>query len=264
MREPNIKESAFSCPHCGAYTTQYWFEIFERFIDGEKKTPALPDPEYEKRVTAMSELSDEVKVAVVSWAKKMRAKVIFPEEKGENVHLFKINNVFLSRCYNCKRYAVWVNEDMVYPPRKYGSLPNQDLSEEIRAVVEEARSILDLSPKGAAALLRLSVQMLCKALGEKGEDLNTDIANLVTNGLSPVISKSLDIVRVIGNESVHPGSIDLNDDKDIAFRIYDLVNMIAEQMISHPKNVGELYGKLPEAKRTAIELRDKKTLEKKD
>lgn len=50
------------------------------------------------------------------------------------------------------------------------------------------------------ALLRLSIQMLCKHLGESGEDLNGDIANLVKKGLNAVVAKSLDVVRVIGNE----------------------------------------------------------------
>jgi hypothetical protein len=36
------------------------------------------------------------------------------------------------------------------------------------------------------------------------------------------------------------------------------VNIIAEQMISNPKHVDEIYEKLPEAKRKAIEERDRK------
>jgi hypothetical protein len=139
-------------------------------------------------------------------------------------------------------------------------LPNAALPNNIRALVDEARSILDMSPKGAAALLRLSIQMLCKHLGESGNNLNNDIANLVKKGLNPMVSKSLDIVRVIGNESVHPGTIELSDNKDIAIRLFDLVNIIAEQMITHPKHVNEIYKKLPESKRAAIEERNMKAL----
>ena len=53
-------------------------------------------------------------------------------------------------------------------------------------------------------------------LGEKGEKLDDDIANLVKRGLNPTVQKSLDIVRVIGNEAVHPGVLDLKDDRDTA------------------------------------------------
>jgi len=45
-------------------------------------------------------------------------------------------------------------------------------------------------------------------------------------------------VRVIGNEAVHPGKLDLKDDRDTATRLFKLVNIIAEQMISNPKHVG--------------------------
>ena len=76
------------------------------------------------------------------------------------------------------------------------------------------------------------------------------------NGLNPVVQKSLDVVRVIGNESVHPGIIDLNDNKDIAARLFDLVNIVAEQMITQPKQVQALYEKLPDSKKDAIDRRD--------
>jgi len=35
-----------------------------------------------------------------------------------------------------------------------------------------------------------------------------------------MILQSLDIVRVIGNESVHPGVIDLKDDRHTALRLF--------------------------------------------
>ena len=53
------------------------------------------------------------------------------------------------------------------------------------------------------------------------------------------VRKSPNIVRVIGNEAVHPGMLDLRDD----------------QMISHPKVVTGLYEKLPESKREPENLR---------
>jgi hypothetical protein len=92
--------------------------------------------------------------------------------------------------------------------------------------------------------------------GRLGRTLNADIASLVEKGLSPVVQKSLDVVRVVGNEAVHPGTLDLRDDQDTASRLFRLVNIIAERMISHPKRVDAMYEELPESKKAQIEKRD--------
>ncbi len=122
-----------------------------------------------------------------------------------------------------------------------------------------ARSICGPSPRGAAALLRLVIQKLCKHLGQNGVDLNADIANLVNQGLSPKIQKALDVVRVIGNEAVHPGQIDLNDNPEMASKLFVLVNLIVDAMITQPKQINDLYRSLPESKRKAIDARDSAT-----
>jgi len=94
-------------------------------------------------------------------------------------------------------------------------MPNPDLPDELFRDFDEAREIVDGSLRGAAALLRLVIRKLCAHLGEKGKDINADIASLVAKGLNPLVQKALDVVRVIGNEAVHPGTIDL---RDIALR----------------------------------------------
>ena len=228
--------------------------------------PFIPEPDFEEEVLNNKEIPEDIKQKWIEWARKMRGKVLFTEEKDDSQYsrIPVLHNLFLTQCYNCKKWAIWVNEDLIYPLKKFGSLPNQDLPTDILGVVEEARSILDTSPKGSAALLRLSMQLLVKHLGESGENLNNDIANLVKKGMNPIVQKSLDIVRVIGNESVHPGVIDLNDDKDSAYRLFDLINIIAEQMITQPKHVQDLYEKLPESKRTGIEKRNSKALANKN
>ena len=126
-------------------------------------------------------------------------------------------------------------------------------------IYEEAGTILSLSPRGAAALLRLSIQKLCKHLGGKGENINDDIGDFVSKGLDPRVQQSLDVVRVVGNNAVHPGVLDLKDDRAIAEKLFGLVNLIAETMISGPKHVQALFDSLPESERKAIKKRDGKT-----
>jgi len=47
------------------------------------------------------------------------------------------------------------------------------------------------------------------------------------------------IVRVVGNESVRPATIVLNDDRETALRLFDLVSAITEQTIESSRDVFE-------------------------
>ena len=105
-------------------------------------------------------------------------------------------------------------------------------------------------------MLRLAIQKLCKDLGKPGENLNSDIGALVSDGLSPKIQQALDFVRVIGNNAVHPGQIDLSDDRRTAATLFRLLNVIAEKTISEPKHISQIYNELPEEALKAIERRD--------
>jgi len=167
-----------------------------------------------------------------------------------------VPNFRASTCSHCGEFAFWIDEKLIYPDNSTVSEPNEDLGEDIKTDYLEAASILNKSPRGAAALLRLVIQKLCIQLGEKGKDLNEDIGNLMKKGLNPQIQQSLDFVRVIGNEAVHPGSIDLKDDIDTASNLFSLVNLIAEAMITSPKEAKKLYDSLPKKKKEAIEKRD--------
>lgn len=166
--------------------------------------------------------------------------------------------VALALCRHCEQASFWFDGRIFYPPSG-GPPPNADLDRDIIEDYNEARRIVNDSPRGAAALLRLSLQKLMVQLGEKGQNINDDIKNLVKKGLPARIQQALDIVRVIGNNAVHPGELDIKDDLSTAQSLFELVNQIAESMISEPKRIDELYGRLPESQRKAIDERDEKT-----
>jgi hypothetical protein len=159
-------------------------------------------------------------------------------------------------CTHCKKMSVWRNGKLIDPVTGGVAFPNPDLPADVIEDYIEASNILDRSPRGAAALLRLAIQKLCVSLGERGKNINDDIASLVQKGLPKRIQQSLDIVRVIGNNAVHPGTIDLKDDRDTSSKLFVLVNIIAEVMITQPKEIDELFNSLPEGQRVAIEKRD--------
>lgn len=162
----------------------------------------------------------------------------------------------LAFCSHCNKFSIWVNEKMIYPESTGIQSPNTDLKQDIIDDYLEAASIVNKSPRGAVALLRLSIQKLCKQLGEKGKNINNDIASLVQKGLPETIQKALDIVRVIGNDAVHPGQIDLKDNQEVANKLFELINIIAHVMITQPKEISALYETLPEEKKEAITTRD--------
>lgn len=162
-------------------------------------------------------------------------------------------------CAHCGEVSVWVGESMVAPDSAPVPMPNPDLPGEIQKDYLEARSIFSRSPRGAAALLRLSIQKLVEHLGEPGKDLNTDIGALVKRGLLPQIQQALDAVRVVGNNAVHPGEIDLQDTPEIAQALFGLVNAITEQLISYPKQVQAIYQTLPPGALEGVERRDKES-----
>lgn len=164
-----------------------------------------------------------------------------------------------SICNKCKKYSIWLDEQMLYPISSNAPLPTEDMPEDVKNDFIEARDIVNRSPRAACALLRLSIQKLMVHLGQKGKSINTDIGNLVKKGLPETIQKSLDSVRVIGNNAVHPGEIDLTDDAQTATSLFELVNIIVDVTISQPKKVDEMYRRIPKKAKEAIEKRDSGT-----
>jgi hypothetical protein len=121
---------------------------------------------------------------------------------------------------------------------------------------EEAASIFDRSPRGAAALLRMALERFCMGLKPRAGNLNEAIGQLVADGLRVEVQQALDAVRVIGNEAVHPGQLDLQDDRGTAEMMFRLLNIIADRMIADVRTAEEAYAMLPKAKRDAVTTRD--------
>jgi predicted RNA-binding Zn-ribbon protein involved in translation (DUF1610 family) len=256
--EPSISKAAFSCPHCGAYTTQQWFTLFASELDDKAPTPFLPGKAQRQTFEQDRESDPELMREMLEWVAKHESGQIFLESTSTNYLSESVSNLHICRCHHCRKFAVWVRDRLVFPESKATIIPNQDLPGEIIQDFEEARGIVNSSPRGAAALLRLCIQKLCThLLGPDSKDINNDIGALARKGLDPIVQQSLDIVRVIGNESVHPGTMDLKDDRDTAITLFHLVNSIADQLISHPKKVQSIYNSLPQGKLAGIQARGK-------
>ena len=217
---PELDKNGFTCPHCNAFAAMNWAQL----------SP------YGNR------LQSPFKIAICHRCQKpsawhTREAVIRNDEIGEHTTIVG---------------------DMVYPDIQEAPLPNDDLPQDCINDYLEARSISNKSPRGAAALLRLCIQKLCVSLGGKGENINADISALVGKGLSIKVQQALDIVRVVGNNAVHPGEISVEDQAQTVTALFTLVNLIVDNQITEPKKVSELFETLPSGSKNAIERRDNK------
>jgi Domain of unknown function (DUF4145) len=159
-------------------------------------------------------------------------------------------------CEHCQQWSYWHKNQMVVPSEAPVPVAHPDMPTQCKEDYDEAREIVEKSPKAASALLRLSLQKLMVVLGEKGKNINDDIGELVKKGLPVQVQKALDYCRVVGNNAVHPGEIKLDDTPEIANNLFSMMNFIVEDRIARPKQINELYNQLPEGARQAIEKRD--------
>jgi hypothetical protein len=245
---PTFGSDKFRCPHCTVVSQQTWFDSRR----AAKSTNALLDHVfYDYRTN----VSDYQQVTIVEFMQKAH------EVNDRHMSEFVPEGFSVATCRACGNSTLWIDASLVYPRETPVDPPNQDMDADIRALYSEAVSIVVDSPRGATALLRLALQLLLKQLGKPGENINSDIRDLVSNGLSARIQKALDLLRVVGNNAVHPGQIDMNDNKEVALKLFQVLNFIADEMITKPKELDLLYSDVvPDEVKQHINERDGKVV----
>jgi hypothetical protein len=162
-----------------------------------------------------------------------------------------------SWCLRCHQYCFWKKQSLVWPSKSGVADPIDGCPDPIKAVYQEAREVFPYSPRASAALLRLAIQMICIEKGLPGKNINEDIGALVRNGLSAQIQQSLDLVRVVGNNAVHPGQIEIEENKEHIERFFGLVNLIVDVLVVQPSKVSAMFHALvPPAQKQQIAKRD--------
>ncbi|AEJ01907.1 hypothetical protein Nit79A3_2119 [Nitrosomonas sp. Is79A3] len=215
---PVLGNGEYNCPHCNVYAKQFYGHIHS--------------------------------LANFGWTSIVDKQSKFEESLPEVW--------VVTKCQHCQGVALWHGMNMIYPKKLIAPPPNPDLDEEIKNDYLEAANILAESPRAAAALLRLALQKLCIQLNEKGENINEDIKSLVAKGLNPLVQKSLDALRITGNNAVHPGEINLSEEPERVTKLFELINFIASKMITEPREIEGFYSNLPAGALEAVERRDRK------
>lgn len=220
---PTFKLDAYHCPHCGVYSYMKWSVLFTNVEE-------VDNMQYTHFLSATCSCCSEQNIWKVSNYVTPRHDLLLSARDGT----------------------------IIYPDSSIVSEPSKDMPDDVKKDYLEAASIYQKSPRGAAALLRLGLQKLCKYLGAEGKNINTDINTLAQDDkISKQLIKAADIVRITGNNAVHPGTINDEDFDNIAIKLFDLLNIIVRQGITEPKEVDELFNKMPEGPRQAAESRGK-------
>ncbi|MGT2785126.1 DUF4145 domain-containing protein [Streptococcus merionis] len=187
-----------------------------------------------------------------------------------------IKFIIIAQCQACDDFSAWITNEitiahiphkrldikdvsfkLIFPHISEGiPKPNNDMPDEVKEIYKEAGEVLDASPRASAALSRLAIEKLVTHLGATGRDLNAQIGDLVSKGMPVRIQQMLDSVRVIGNNAVHPGQINIEDNKELALSLLQFVNLIVDSQITQPKKISEIYNSLPKSYRKSIENRD--------
>jgi hypothetical protein len=260
---PAIHLKAFNCPRCGALADQHWYKGCVDTLGKDGPTPTIfrldKVKELEKSGDFANDLStSEREKLFAKWRSRSDGNLRLEELSQSDSYRLVVQNLHISRCFSCNEISLWKYDSLLFPSAAAEFEANEDLAKDIRDDFDEAQAVLNFSPRSAAALLRLCIQKICLQLELPGKNINEDIATLVSRGLRPEIQRALDIVRVVGNEAVHPGTIDLRDNRETASKLFGLVNRIASDMITHPKEIAAMYETLPVEKLRAIEQRDAK------
>lgn len=219
FESPQLKKKAFTCPNCSAFSKHDWEHTFVNETYGQ-----------------------------------------FTGRLGINGEKQLIHSLYLCKCELCGYISFWYNDKLIWPLNTGVEAPLDGMPDDIKELYKEASNIVELSPKGSCAILRLALQKLCNRLAEKDENNNIDdaIKVLVEKGLPSSLQQAMDIVRIVGNEAVHPGEINIDDNSEIAIMMFRLMNIIIEKLVVDPKKISDLYNLMPEKKLKGIENRDKK------
>lgn len=241
---PKFYLSSFNCPHCGALAHQDWHKTWLYPIEAHEL--------YESQHLLMSLRSSSLSYMPPSFYNERT-----PDEKSEKFeNLRSATNLFTSCCFSCKRIALWSMGTLLWPNSELPEEANPDMPDDTKVIYDEARNVAKSSPRAAAALLRLCVEKLMSDFN--GKNLNEKISDFSKKTNNEKIQKALDVVRVAGNNAIHAGMIDSNDNNETCNTLFSIVNIITSETITKEKMITQMYENLPDETIIAISKRDGK------
>jgi Domain of unknown function (DUF4145) len=244
-REPVLGSASFNRPHCGALAQQTTAGLTLRPLSTHDLDQAAEDLD-QGDPQGPRDMAEALGGVLRGSGQRMGPAAINFDDR------------FITRCFARNDLAYWHGETMAWPPTRRGRRPTNDMPTDVAVLYEEARDIAQRSPRGAATLLRVALELLVNELVTGTDSLNDKIGTLVRDGLSVQVQRAMDSARVFGNEGAHPGELDLSDTLQTTDTLFDIINFIVQQVITDKAAINDLYARLPQSKQDAIDRRDAK------
>lgn len=212
---PKLNDKSFKCLCCNITTTHSWSD----------HVVALSA----ERINSL-ELSDHAdKKEVIKY---VRGESYLSYEKN-----IVVDDVYVTVCHHCEKPTIWLDDNQTLKPvlpsdNQYPS-PSDKMPQKVKDVYNQAGSIADKSPRAANALLRSAIEELMCIIVETPGDLNLMIEDAYNkNIITAHIKESLHSIRLLGNNTLHPNQIRIEDDVDTN-DIFNIINHIVDVTLHH-------------------------------
>jgi hypothetical protein len=128
---------------------------------------------------------------------------------------------------------------------------------EIKEDYNEARAIAEESPRASTALLRLATKQLLASIDAAGKSPYRMLGTLAEEGvIDERVQHADNSLRVYGNESVHPATVNVSDDDETAMKLFELLNYIVRRTITDEAFVESMYSSVPDSQTERAESGD--------
>lgn len=228
MKEASYGESAFNCPRCSVYAKQEWYALDFRTVQAQ--FGLARHNVFEKK-----------------------------EVSAADLHITGGFGITYSECAACEEMSIWSDEELVYPRKSNIEKPKELMPEEVKKLYEEARDVFPMSPRSSSALLRLALEILLPHIGAEKGSINDMIGQLARERRAiERVLKAMDVVRVTGNNAVHPGVLDVSEEnsREISISLFKILNYIVAETLETDAMINEVYQTLPKAIQENIEKRN--------
>jgi hypothetical protein len=247
-RAPNRHRHSFACPHCGAYAAHAWHALGFQ-VDNEDGYPSFTLAELRP---LMAQSDDDVwNRGAFDTSDSARGK----RQPAANSWV-EDSTWAQSVCNGCREVTTWRLEVIVYPQSSPAPFPHEDMPESVIPLYNEARSVVNLSRRAAAALARATMEKLLRELdpeapkGARLDERTLRVESKVSSGLAQLLT----FIRHVGNQSLHVSGAPDNavilvldtEASEPVEAIFEAINELVDELKTKPARNQRLAALVPD------------------